>query len=191
MNKNSLFRFAGWSAYLSAAATLVGAVTLVIFFSVGDPYGKMNDVSSVLIGLTGIVILFALYQIHRASAPTVSLLAFVIGAIAMLIGAMLQALLVMTGTAYGEIVTFVFGIYGASLVIFGWLAASSGILPRALAWMGIAAGLGYVLVTTVFVVGGPNHMLTYIGGALSVIAYPIWGFWLGRIWLRASVGDVL
>lgn len=187
MNTN-LVHLTGWSAILSAIATLVGAVTLVIFFSVGDPYGKINDVSSVIIGLTGILILFGLYQIHRASAPMVSLITFLPGAVAMLIGAALQALLVITGTNFGDIVTFVFGIYGASLVTFGWLAASGGSLPRGLAWTGIAAGLGYVLVTAGFIFGGRNQLLTYIGGALAAIAYPIWAFWLGRSWLQYTKG---
>ncbi len=118
----------------------------------------------------------------------VSLIAFLLGAVAMLIGATLQALLVITGTAYGDIVTFVFGVYGASLLTFGWLAASSGAIPRTLAWIGIAAGLGYVLVTSGFILGGPYDLLTYIGGAFSVIAYPVWAFWLGRIWLRNAKG---
>ncbi len=186
MNKTSLLRLAGWSAYLSAAATIIGAVTLVIFFSVGDPYGKINDVCSVVIGLTAILILFALYQLHRASAPTASFIAFSIGAAAMLIGATLQALLVFTGKNFGNIVTFVYGVYGASLMTFNWLAKSSGSLPRGLSWTGIAAGLGYVLVTAGFILGGPNHLLTYIGGALSVIAYPIWAIRLGRVFLNQS-----
>ncbi|MBE7436587.1 MAG: hypothetical protein HS100_21910 [Anaerolineales bacterium] len=183
MSNRNLFLLVGWSAIVSAIATIIGAVTLVIFFSVGDPYGKINDVCSVVIGLTAILILFALYQIHRASAPTASLIAFLIGAAAMLIGAALQALLVITGTNFGNIVTFVFGVYGASLVTFNWLANSSRSLPRGLSWTGIAAGLGYVLVTAGFILGGPNHLLTYIGGALSVIAYPTWAIWLGRMWL--------
>ena len=187
MNTN-LYRLAGWSAILSAIATIVGAVTLVIFFSVGDPYGKINDASSVIIGLTAIVILFTLYQIHRASAPTVSLIAFAIGAVAMLIAAGLQALLVLSGTNFGTIVTVMFGVFGSSLLTLNWLANSNRTLPRALAWTGIAAGLGYVLVTAGFLLGGPYNMLTYIGGAFSVIAYPVWGFWLGRIWLRNAQG---
>ena len=169
MNKN-LFRLAGWSAILSAIATIVGAVTLVIFFSVGDPYGKINDVSSVIIGLT------------------VSLIAFLTGAVAMLIAAVLQALLILSGTNFGTIVTVMFGVFGASLLTFNWLANSNRTLPRALAWTGIAAGLGYVLVTAGFLLGGAYDMLTYIGGAFSVIAYPVWGFWLGRIWLRNANG---
>lgn len=187
MNTNS-FRLAGWSAILSAIATLVGAVTLVMFFSVGGLYGKINDASSVIIGLTGILILFTLYQIHRAPAPTVSLIAFLIGAVALLVAAALQAMLVLGGTNFMTIVTSMFGIFGASLLTFNWLANSNGTLPRALAWTGIAAGLGYVLVTAGFLLGGQNHILTYIGGAFSVIAYPVWGFWLGRIWLRNAKG---
>ncbi|MEW5939616.1 MAG: hypothetical protein AB1750_08145 [Chloroflexota bacterium] len=183
---NNLNRLAGWSAILSGIATIIGAVTLVIFFSVGDPYGTINDVSSVVIGLTAILILFALYQIHRPSAPTVSLSAFLIGAVAMLIGALLQALLVINGTNFGEIVTVMFGIFGASLVTFGWLAHSSGTMPRGLAWTGIAAGIGYVLVTAGFILGGPNHLLTYIGGVLAVMAYPAWAFWFGRVLLKSS-----
>jgi hypothetical protein len=188
MNKN-LFRLAGWSAILSAIATLVGAVTLVIFFSVGEPFGTINDVSSVVIGLTAILILFALYQIHRPSAPTVSLVAFLIGALAMLIAALLQALLVINVLnfgAFGETVTVMFGIFGASLVTFGWLVYSSGTMPRRLAWAGIAAGIGYVLVNVGFILGGENHPLAYLGGALAVIAYPTWAIWLGRVLLKSN-----
>ena len=189
MEKNSLFRFAGWSAYVSAAATILGAVTLVIFFSVGDPYGKINDVSSVIIGLTAMLILFALYQIHRTSAPMVSLIAFLIGALAMLVAAVLQAWLVLSGTNFGTIVTLMFGVFGASLATFNWLAYSNETLPRGLAWTGIAAGIGYVLVTAGFIHGVSDHLLTYIGGALAIIAYPVWAFWLGRIWLRNTKGE--
>ena len=184
MSNNNLFRLAGWSAYLSAIATIIGAVTLVIFFSVGDPYGKINDVSSVVIGLTAIVILFALYQLHRSAAPTISLIVFLVGALAMLTAAVVQTLLVINGTNFGMIVTIAFGIFGASLIAFGYLAVVNETLSRGLAWLGIAAGIGYVLVITGFILGGENHPLTYLGGAVSVIAYPTWSIWLGRVWLK-------
>lgn len=186
MNKSFLFRLAGWSAYLSAAATIIGAVTLVIFFSVGDPFGIMNDISSVIIGLTGIIILFALYQLHRIVAPVMSLVAFVIGALAMLTAAVLQTLLVAIRMDFGVITTYMFGVFGASLMIYGYLVLVNATLPRALGWWGIVAGLGYVLVVTGFIVSGPNHPLTYIGGLTSVIAYPTWAIWLGRVLLKSN-----
>ena len=186
MDKSSLFRLVGWSAYVSAAATIIGAVTLVIFFSVGDPFGIMNDISSVIIGLTGIVILFALYQLHRSIAPVMSLVAFVIGALAMLTAAVLQMLLVAIRMDFGVITTYMFGVFGASLIIYGYLVLVNETLPRALGWWGIVAGLGYVLVVTGFIVSGPNHPLTYVGGLVSVIAYPTWAIWLGRVLLKPN-----
>ena len=186
MDKSSLFRFAGWSAFVSAAATVLGAVTLVIFFSVGGPFGIMNDISSVIIGLTGIIILFALYQLHRSVAPVISLAAFIIGSLAMLTASILQTLLVAIRMDFGEITTYAFGVFGASLMIYGHLVLVNATLPRALGWWGIVAGLGYVLVVTGFVVSGPNHPLNYIGGLASVIAYPTWAIWLGRVLLKSS-----
>jgi carbonic anhydrase/acetyltransferase-like protein (isoleucine patch superfamily) len=164
MNEKSIFHLAGWSAYLSAAATIIGAVTLVIFFSVGDPFGIMNDISSVIIGLTGIILLFSMYHLHRSVAPVMSLVAFVIGALAMLTAAVLQTLLVAIRMDFGEITTYAFGVFGASLVVYGYLVIANKTLPRGLGWWGIVAGTGYILVTTGFILGGPNSILTYLGG---------------------------
>ncbi len=186
MDKSSLFRLVGWSAYVSAAATIIGAVTLVIFFSAGDPFGIMNDISSVVIGLTGIIILFAMYQLHRSVAPVISLVAFAVGALAMLTAAVLQTLLVTIRLDFGVITTYTFGVFGASLVVYGYLVIANKTLPRGLGWWGIVAGAGYILVTTGFILGGPNSNLTYIGGLTSVIAYPTWAIWLGRVLLKSS-----
>ncbi|MBI5824136.1 MAG: hypothetical protein HZB18_08930 [Chloroflexi bacterium] len=185
MNANP-YRLAGWSGYLSATATIIGAVTLVIFFSIGDPFGKINDVCSVVIGLTAIVILFALYQLHRSAAPTISLIIFLVGALAMLAAAVVQTLLVINGTNFGMIVTISFGVFGASLIGFGFLTLVNQILPRRLSWWGIAAGIGYVLVITGFILGGENHPLTYLGGLVAVVAYSVWAIWLGRVFLKSN-----
>jgi hypothetical protein len=39
---------AGSSAYLSAAATLITLVTGILFLTRGEPFGRINDASSVL-----------------------------------------------------------------------------------------------------------------------------------------------
>jgi hypothetical protein len=72
---------------------------------------------------------------------------------------------------------------------FNTLAYANETFLRKLAVWGIAAGIGYVLVTAGFILGGSDHLLTYIGGALAIIAYPVWAFWLGRIWLRNTKGE--
>lgn len=187
MDKNSLFRLAGWSAYVSAAATIVGAVTLVIFFSVGDPYGKINDVSSIIIAITGIIVLIAMRKFHRSASYSLSVGASTLGIVALLVAGIVQIVFV-AGRIQYEQTEFVsplgFGLFGIALIVFGYLGWIEASRPRVLSAIGMTAGLGYVLVAAGFILGGPNHMLTYIGGALSVIAYPVWGFWLGCIWLR-------
>ena len=40
---------AGWSAMLAAVATVVGAITLVLFFTRGETWGRLNDASSVVL----------------------------------------------------------------------------------------------------------------------------------------------
>jgi hypothetical protein len=40
---------AGWSALLAAVATVVGAITLVLFFTRGEPWRRLTDASSVVL----------------------------------------------------------------------------------------------------------------------------------------------
>jgi hypothetical protein len=184
MNKSFPFRLAGWSAYLTATATIVGFVTLITFFIVGEPYGTINDISSVVIALSALPILFSLYQLHRSAAPIVSLTAFILGVIAALSAAVFQTILITTRKTYGDAASMSFGVFGISLVLYGYLALADQMLPRRLAWLGILAGIGYILVTTGFILGGPNHPLTYVGGLASIIGYPAWAIWLGRVFLK-------
>ncbi|CAN5460777.1 hypothetical protein BH20CHL7_BH20CHL7_10670 [soil metagenome] len=44
-------QLAGVSALVAAVATVVGMVTLLMFFSRGDPWGKVNDAASVVLML--------------------------------------------------------------------------------------------------------------------------------------------
>ncbi len=186
MDKSSLSRFAGWSAFVSAGATIFGFVTLITFFMVGDPFGIMNDVSSIIIVLTALPVLFALHQLHRSAAPTGSLVALIIGVIAALSAAVFQIIFIVTRKTYGDSVTLSYGIFGLSLVIYGYLALTDKTLPRGLAWFGIVAGIGYVLVIAGFILGGENHPLTYVGGLAAIIGYPTWAIWLGRQLLSRS-----
>jgi hypothetical protein len=180
MNKGSLFRLAGWSAYVSAGATIFGFATLITFFMVGDPFGIMNDVSSVVIVLSALPILFSLHQIHRSAAATGSLAALAMGVFASLSAAVYQTIFIVTRKTFGDSVTLSYGIFGLSLVMYGYFALTDNMLPRGLAWLGIVAGIGYVLVITGFILGGENHPLTYVGGLASMVGYPTWAIWLGR-----------
>ncbi|NOH01433.1 MAG: hypothetical protein HND47_05375 [Chloroflexi bacterium] len=183
MSNSNLFRLAGWSAYLSAVATILGAVTLVIFFSVGDPFGKINDVSSIVIALASIPMLLALHKLHRNVFYALSFGALIVGIAAMLIAGIVQTLFVFGVFQYEQTVyvsPLGFGLFGVAIAVYGYLARVGKIFPSALSVLGMLAGIGYALVAFGFLLGGENHLFSYVGGSIAVIAYPFWAIWLGR-----------
>ena len=186
MTSFDLTRFAGWSAYLSAAATVLGIASLIAFFTVGQPFGTINDIFSVVIALSSMVVLYALHQIHQQGAPLINLAVFAVGVSALLVAAVLQTLLILNVITFAQtavIVPLAFGFFGAALVVYGRLSLANGLLPARLAWMSIIAGVGYVLVITGFILGGQEHPLAAIGGLVTVIVYPGWAIWFGRLLL--------
>ena len=64
---------AGWSALVAAIATVIGAVTLVLFFARGEPWGRLNDVSSVVLMLAMIPVALVVGTLESETASTVAL----------------------------------------------------------------------------------------------------------------------
>src|SRR5262245_6610328 len=60
-----LFGYAGWFAYASATATIATFVSAFLFFSLGQPFGTLNDIAAVfqLIFMLPLALIF--YQIFR------------------------------------------------------------------------------------------------------------------------------
>ncbi|SRR5258708_15612738 len=190
MTNAKLSRYAGWSALVSAVATILGLVTLLMFYTLGQPWGTINDITSVVLALSILPVLLALHRLHRREAPTVDPAAFVIGVLAMSIAGVFQTLLIMRIIAYAQtavVVPAAFGLFGASLMVYGYLARANGSLPRRLGLLGILAGAGYVVVIAGIILGGQDHPLTTVGGLTAVICYPIWAIWFGRLLLAGGL----
>ncbi len=182
--------FIGWSAYVSAAANILGFVTLIAFFAVGEPFGVINDLTTIILALSMVPLAFVLHKLHRRAAPRLSFGAFVIGVLAMATTAALSALLVL-GLVEVELTLVAspvaFGVIGVWLVLNSYLGRSSGTLPKGLVWVGIVAGGAFVLVIIGFLLGGPQHPLAAVGGLTAVICYPVWAVWFGRLLLSGRV----
>ncbi len=181
-----LARYAGWSAVVSAIATVLGLVTLITFFALGQPWGTINDIFSVILAFSLLPVLLVLYQLHRQDAPVITLVMLVIGVLALLVAAVFQTLLIFGIIKYEQtavIVPAAFGLFGVALIVFNTVARAQGSLPDTLALLGIAAGVSYVLVIVGFILGGQEHPLTAVGGLTAVITYPIFAIWFGRILL--------
>ncbi|NJN53805.1 MAG: hypothetical protein HC804_03030 [Anaerolineae bacterium] len=131
-------------------------------------------------------VLLALHSLHHQNAPVITLGVLVIGVLALLVAAVFQLLLIFGVIEFAQtavIVSIAFGLFGAALIVFSALARTQGTVPDTLALLGIAAGVGYVLVIVGFILGGQEHPLAAIGGLTAVIIYPIFAIWFGRILL--------
>jgi hypothetical protein len=190
MDTTQLDLLFGWSAYLSAATTVATMVTAILFFTVGERFGRINDTVSVFQMLLMLPIATGLYLVTRpsGSGAALPLLAAGVGIIAMLITAVLQALLVFGAVKFEQTIAAVLtagGAIGLWLALANGFAMSAGTLPIGLGVCGVGAGVGYVLGAVGFRLGGQQHPLSYIGAGLGLVGYSIWAVWLGRLFLES------
>jgi hypothetical protein len=180
----------GWSAILSAVATLLTLITGILFFSAGGIFGPINDAASVIQMLLMLPVVVALYLLTRQDAGALTLLAAAIGVAGMLIAAVLQALLVFRAVEYEQTSAATLsagGAVGIWLILANLLALAARALPGGLALTGVVAGTGYVLLVIGFRLGGQGHPLFYAGSGLAVIGYTVWGAWLGFLFLSGGL----
>jgi hypothetical protein len=170
-----LFRYAGWAAYLSAAASIATSLTAMLFFAKGQPWGSINDSLSVL------QMLFMLPLAPHAAS--FSLLAAWMGAIGLLGVGVLQALLVLGRVGFRQQIG---PAVGAGMVVGLWLLAvavlslGSGALPSAVAWWGVISGAGYLVTALGYFLGGQDSKVFRLGAILVLLGSALWAILLGN-----------
>jgi heme/copper-type cytochrome/quinol oxidase subunit 4 len=188
-------RYQGWPAIGSAAATVLMVIAAILGSSV-----NLGETFSVLvIALMGLMVLVALglHLVSRGQAPALSLAATifsVLGAILTVAAHILRMAGVLSDAQFN---TFGEGLgpaaIGLWLLLANYLALRGKALPRALAWIGLVAGAGYLLSGVGALLGGPRTLdegpqnaLSSIGPLGIFLVYPIWAVWLGRRALKLS-----
>jgi uncharacterized membrane protein len=181
---------AGWSALLAAAATVVGAITIVLFFTRGEPWGRLNDASSVVLMLALIPVALLVATLESEIVKTSVLPVAALGIAAMLFVAALQALLVARRVTYEQTKRQVIaggGVVGLWFILIGVLAGYTS-LEGALAWLAIASGVGFIAIGYGFAVGNERHPLSVLGGVLLLAASTTFLVVLGA---RLVTGDIV
>ncbi len=182
-------RFAGLSAWLAAAMTVVGAITLMLFFSRGGRWGTWNDASSVVLMLAMIPVALVLTIIALEVVTTVALAIGALGIAAMLALAVLQGLLVVGRVTYEQTkvaVLTVAAIVGVWYLLTAVSTASTD-LPDGLRLAAAVSGAGYIAVGIGFARGGQSHPLAAIGGLALILASLIFLVWLGALLLGGGL----
>jgi hypothetical protein len=194
MNEAAFLRFAGWTAYFNAAVFLLSLVALMIFFSIGGIWGRINDSLSVIWMISYLPLAVALYLTTRSVNAPVSLVSTIVGIIAMLAFVVMQTLLVLGQVRFEQTFSAVLAstaIVGLFVLVQGLLARSVGLLSPGLIWVMVIYGLASVIGAVGFQIGGETHPLAMVGLLLTAIAGLVWVIWFGRLLLIESVAVAL
>jgi hypothetical protein len=182
----SLAQLAGLSAWLAAAMTIVGMVTLLLFFSRGGRWGMYNDASSVVLMLALIPVALVLAVIELEVVTTTALVVAAIGIGAMFAVAVLQALLVLRRVTYDQTKS---AVLGGTAVLGLWylltaLVSGSTAVPDGIRTASAASGVGFLVAGYGFAVGGERHPAAAAGWLVAFVGSLVLQAWLG--WLLLS-----
>lgn len=160
-----MIRTAGNLAIVSGIISAVGVAFLIIMFALfatpykewGMTFGMLNDICIAIQYLLTIPITLVLDRMLRPYHPTLIRLATVVGITSMIIVILLQLALI-TGVLpfeqqVGWVTLAMIGGVGSWLLVTGFVARATGMLPRSVLMSALA--------------------VPYLG-------YPVWAFWLGR-----------
>ena len=193
-----LTRIGGWSALASGAAAILALIAIALFFAGVPSLGPANDLLLALMALSMAPIAVALFRLAQQRFGPVAVAVLLIGGLAaMLVFAINKVLMVLgvvrvtTYTRIGDrtLATAMLGFAGVGL----WLLAANllgrwhGWLPAGLTWLGVAVGLGFILMAATYWRWGGSHPLMYVSGLAWQLGYSIWAIWLGRMLLAGQL----
>lgn len=193
----------GWTAIAGGVIGIIGFISLVLLFVIGEPFGTINDLLAIPSGILLLPLVFALYRLNEVSHPSLSLVASIAGIVGFVATAVGSILLVSGRISFAQ--SLISGIGGFGLIGL-WVLLNSVIglktheLPAGLAWMGILLGLtpslALILVPRADAIAhtlegmagqsagfqmSPALMVVFGLGALSYAGIPFWFILIGRL----------
>ena len=194
MNEAEFLRFAGWSAYFNAIIFILSLVALMVFFSIGGIWGRVNDSLSIIWMLSYLPLAVALFLINRSVNAPVSLVSSLVGIVAALVFVVLQLLLVLGQVGFKQTFSAVLtmtALVGLFALVHGFLGRAGHTLPSGLTWIMIIYGIASVVGAIGFQIGGEQHPLAMIGLLLTAVSGLVWVIWFGRLLLSEEAFTIL
>lgn len=198
--------FVGWTAIIGGVVGVIGFVSLILLFVVGEPFGTLNDILSIPTAFLLLPLVVALYRLNAAEQSWLSLFALIAGLTGFISTAVGSVLLVSGRIDFDQSLIYGiggFGLIGLWALLNSVMGQSDHALPKALAWMGILLGVTPTLaLLAVFransvanalngmagqtAAGGQTNPMVYVLFMLGFISYaglPIWFILIGRLFL--------
>ena len=186
-----LSRTVGWMAISTGIVGILGVVFLLLFFSIGQPFGTLNDIFGGLLAITSGILAWSMYlEYHaRSSGGLVALIVALVGVVIAVIGSVL-VIFKFTGWVLAGFYSGVgFALIGLWLAMFCYSLLRSSVLPHNLIIFGFVIGvlMALGLISILGIVSGIDSMDSIpwylnIGfvGFFGTFLYLIWAIWLWR-----------
>jgi len=188
----------GSVAIATGIAGLLGLVFIILFFTVGKPFGTLNDY---MIGVTAvmsaILVWMVFLQLPELTKPTSLTLAVVasLGSFMVVVGSVLVISRITGWYRAGLYMAAGNALIGLWLIGLSWSALGGGLLPNSLAIFGLVSGiilaLGLAAIPGIFQGLDPEKysmsITNVLWGASALgwlVLFPIWCILLGRLLLN-------
>jgi hypothetical protein len=187
----------GWVALATGGTGLLALAFIILFFTVGQPFGTLNDICIGLVAILSVLLAWMLYPQYHAQSPLLSQVTLIVALVGALVVAVGSVLVIFGITGW-----FLAGLYMAAgnALIGLWLLGLNYSAQHSNSWsqslvifgivIGIIMALGLVAIPGIFrridAWDTAPWYINYVGqaGALGwLVLYPIWCIWLGRIFL--------
>ncbi len=153
-------------AYLSAFASAIAAITIIMFFSVGQPWGTFNDFSYEIMTLVMLPLVGRIHSKYQSSTPRLSSPTFILGVV---------------GPLGYSVISLSETLQDVSVIRYGSLEPIPGLGPFALGVVFyLLADVWLLMVGLTLKRGAEKHAIRMSLIAVTAIGYPLWAVWLAR-----------
>ena len=180
---------AGPSALLAAAATVVGAVTLILFFTKGQPWGLLNDIASIVLMVATIPVALAISDVHIADWDWPAGIAAV-GVVGMVGASISQGLLIARRYTYIQLLPWTLGfgaVVGVWYILVGLLGVRLGLFQSLLDVLAILSGVSFIALGYGFLRGNERHPLSIVGGLVLLVSSTWFLAWVGLLFISGDI----
>jgi hypothetical protein len=181
---------AGPSALVAALATVVGAITLTLFFMKGGLWGLLNDIASIVLMLATIPVALALPRGVSGLDGWHEGITFV-GVTGMIGASGSQALLIARRFTYEQLLPWTLGfgaVVGVWYLLIGLGHIRLGLFgPELIDTLAIVAGISFIALGYGWLRGNERHPVSIVAGIALLISSTWFLTWIGLLFLSGDI----
>ena len=179
-------------ACVVGAAGIVALVTVLLFLSIGQPWGTISDLALIVMTAAIPFLMLAFWELGGLTPTPLARLAQITGWLAAAVWCVTHALFVLgvVDINYDMPATGGYAVEAVALIVIGlWIAGANllaGPWLTGFRWLGLLAGLGVVLFAAGTLVGDKDSALVYIGGVFYLALLPLWALGMAFYLVRMN-----